>query len=86
MYPEQYIYKLPGVSLENVNDKGTRYNPCKTPKYQEVLQRGKDILADYLEDQKLLQEDDKDASNFDKNKLATGHRLDRELKRGPLSQ
>ena len=86
MYPEQYIYKLPGVTLENVNDKGTRYNACSTPKYKEVLQRGQDILADYLEDQRVLNEDDKDATDFEKNKLATDRRLDRELKHGPLSQ
>ena len=92
VYGDEHTYKFLQVRAANVNDKGTRYNPCNRPKYAEVLGRGRTILEDYLADQRMEQglneikkKQGEDVAKS-KEKFVLDTRLRRELDAGPLLQ
>lgn len=47
VYGDANTYKFSSVRARNVNDKGTRYNPCDKPKYGTVMAESQAMLEDY---------------------------------------
>lgn len=65
------------ILILNTNDRGTRYAVCSKPKYAEVLETGKRLIADYKSDSMLEKDGNK------KNMIS---RLGLELNHGPIFQ
>ena len=59
----------------NVNDKGTRYMICMQPRYNEILEKGKKVLRDWIGDNK-----ENSGSTSEES------RISREMEQGPILQ
>ena len=68
---ESRRFTLKDAAVRNVNDKGTRYHICMQPRYHEILNKGKQILKDWLDDEEATTPE---------------MRLEQELHQGPLVQ
>jgi hypothetical protein len=91
VYGDKHTYKFPEVRARNVNDKGTRYNPCSRPKYGEVLGLGRYTLEQYLavkavEKKAKEMQSSGDAEQEEVKKRVVDARWTRALEQGPLMQ
>ncbi|KAG5456577.1 MAG: hypothetical protein BJ554DRAFT_3650 [Olpidium bornovanus] len=49
VYGDLGRHRAEGTVVKNWNDKGTRYNVCSKPRYEEVLSRSKQVVQKWLE-------------------------------------
>ncbi|KAI3644649.1 hypothetical protein MP228_010813 [Amoeboaphelidium protococcarum] len=81
VYDAKQKFVIQDVKANNKNDKGTRYDVCASvPKYKQLLQNGKNIIKDWLDDQALLKKTDPQSNDESED------RLQRELSHGTLIQ